>query len=65
MEICLFFSYNSTFSNYELGLIVDDTEVKSNVPTTFPTTATPLYCGKINVGFFNSKAITGAYLDIP
>ena len=25
----------------------------------------PLYCGKIKVGFFNSVAITGAYLDIP
>ena len=24
-----------------------------------------LYCGKIKVGFFNSVAITGAYLDIP
>ena len=23
------------------------------------------YCGKINIGFFNSVAITGAYLDIP
>lgn len=24
-----------------------------------------LYCGKIKVGFFNSVAITGVYLDTP
>jgi len=37
--------------------------------TCFPhflsNTFTPLYCGKIKVGFFNSVAITGVYLDTP
>ena len=67
LDLCYFLAFfNNRYRNLKLNIL--------NPISIFPSFReyinafnkfTPLYCGKIKVGFFCSMAITGAYLDIP